>query len=66
MYDRATVYSILDATFCCHVGYTYEGQQYVMPQAFALDKQNQKLYFHGSITNRMLKTMKVRPSAIGR
>ena len=65
VYDRATVYSILDDTFVCHVGYTFEGQQFVMPQAFALDKQNEKLYFHGSITSRMLKTMKVSSSQLG-
>ena len=59
VYDRETVFKILDDTFICHLGYTFEGRQYVMPQAFALDKQKQKLYFHGSITNRMLKTMKV-------
>ena len=59
LYDRETVFKILDETFICHLGYTFEGRQYVMPQAFALDKQKQKLYFHGSITNRMLKTMKV-------
>lgn len=30
-FDRATVYSILDEAFICHVGFAVDGQPFVIP-----------------------------------
>ncbi len=51
-YDRETVYSILDDGFLCHVGFTIEGQPYVIPTSYGRD--GDKVYFHGSSKSRML------------
>jgi nitroimidazol reductase NimA-like FMN-containing flavoprotein (pyridoxamine 5'-phosphate oxidase superfamily) len=54
VYDRATVYSILDEGFLCHVGFVVDGQPYVIPTGFA--RSGDTLYIHGSAASRMLKT----------
>lgn len=56
-YDKETVHSILDEGFICHIGYVVEGQPFVTPTAYA--RVGETLYFHGNISNRMLKTLKV-------
>jgi nitroimidazol reductase NimA-like FMN-containing flavoprotein (pyridoxamine 5'-phosphate oxidase superfamily) len=53
-YDHATVHAILDAGFMCHVGFTIEGQPYVIPTLYA--RKDDQLYMHGSIAARMLKS----------
>lgn len=52
-YDKATVYSIVDEALICHVGFTSEGQTFVIPTIHA--RIDDTLYFHGAIANRMLK-----------
>ncbi|HEY6230451.1 MAG TPA: pyridoxamine 5'-phosphate oxidase family protein [Pyrinomonadaceae bacterium] len=55
VFDRKTVYSILDEGFVCHVGFEMKGQPYVIPTGYArLDDQ---LYIHGSQLSRMLRTL---------
>jgi len=54
-YDRETVYQILDEAKVCHVGFTVEGQPYVIPTAYG--RINDKLYVHGSKVSRMMKTL---------
>jgi nitroimidazol reductase NimA-like FMN-containing flavoprotein (pyridoxamine 5'-phosphate oxidase superfamily) len=54
-YDRATVYSILDAGFICHVGYVIGGQPYVTPTAYW--REGDAVYWHGSSASRMLRTL---------
>jgi uncharacterized protein len=54
-YDRETVYQILDAGFVCHVGFSVEGQPYVIPTNYG--RSGDTLYLHGSAASRMLKTL---------
>ncbi|HEY1468147.1 MAG TPA: pyridoxamine 5'-phosphate oxidase family protein, partial [Candidatus Acidoferrum sp.] len=35
VYDRETIYQILDEAFVCHVGFSADGQPFVMPTMFA-------------------------------
>lgn len=55
-YDRATVYAILDEALICHIGFAVAGQPYVLPTTHA--RIDDKLYVHGSVANRMLKTLR--------
>jgi hypothetical protein len=54
-YERETVYSILDTAFVCHVGFSVDGQPYVIPTNFG--RSGDTLYLHGSAASRMLKTL---------
>jgi nitroimidazol reductase NimA-like FMN-containing flavoprotein (pyridoxamine 5'-phosphate oxidase superfamily) len=54
-YDSETIYSILDAGFVCHVGFTVDGQPYVIPTNYG--RSGNTLYLHGSAASRMLKTL---------
>ena len=54
-FDRETVYSILDEGFICHVGFTVDGQPFVIPTGYA--RAGDKLYIHGSQASRMLRTL---------
>jgi uncharacterized protein len=55
VYDRAAAYQILDEGFVCHVGFTVEGQPFVIPTGYGRDGDN--LYIHGSAASRMLKNL---------
>jgi uncharacterized protein len=54
-YDEATVFDILDKGFACHVGFTVDGQPYVIPTNYG--RSGKMLYLHGSAASRMLKTL---------
>lgn len=54
-FDRPTVYSILDATFICHVGFVVDGQPYVIPTSYGRD--GDRLYIHGAAASRMLREL---------
>ena len=54
-YERETVYSILDTAFVCHVGFSVDGQPFVIPTNFG--RSGDTLYLHGSAASRMLKTL---------
>jgi uncharacterized protein len=54
-YDRATVFSILDEGFVCHVGFVVDGQPFVIPTNYA--RVDETLYLHGSSASRMLRTI---------
>jgi nitroimidazol reductase NimA-like FMN-containing flavoprotein (pyridoxamine 5'-phosphate oxidase superfamily) len=54
-YDRATIDSILDEAFICHVGFVVEGQPYVIPTGFA--RIGEEIYIHGSSASRMLRDL---------
>jgi nitroimidazol reductase NimA-like FMN-containing flavoprotein (pyridoxamine 5'-phosphate oxidase superfamily) len=54
-YERETVYSILDTAFVCHVGFSVDGQPFVIPTNFG--RSGETLYLHGSAASRMLKTL---------
>jgi nitroimidazol reductase NimA-like FMN-containing flavoprotein (pyridoxamine 5'-phosphate oxidase superfamily) len=55
VYDRESIYNILDEAFVCHVGFSMEGQPYVIPTLFA--RVGDALYFHGSAASRMLRNL---------
>jgi uncharacterized protein len=55
IYDRATIYKILDEAFICHVGFTLDAQPYVIPTMFA--RVADAIYFHGSAASRMLRSV---------
>ena len=56
VYDRETVYRILDEGFICHVGFAVNGQPFVIPTSYG--RRDANLYIHGSAASRMLRQMK--------
>jgi len=56
VYDRETVYRILDEAFLCHVGFVSDGQPFVIPTSYG--RKDANLYVHGSTASRMLRQMK--------
>jgi hypothetical protein len=53
IYDRETIYKILDEGFTCHIGFAADGQPYVIPTMYA--RVGDAIYFHGSAASRMLR-----------
>ena len=56
VYDRETVYKILDEGFLCHAGFAVDGQPFVIPTSYG--RTDASLYIHGSAASRMLRQMK--------
>jgi uncharacterized protein len=56
VYDRETVYRILDEGFLCHVGFVANGQPFVIPTSYG--RRGDSLYIHGSAASRMLRQLK--------
>jgi uncharacterized protein len=54
-YDRETVHAILDSAFVCHVGFTVDGQPFVIPTNFG--RSGDTLFLHGSAASRMLRSL---------
>src|SRR5579871_58404 len=54
-YDAETVHQILDSAFVGHVGFTVDGQPYVIPTNYG--RSGDTLYLHGSAASRMLRTL---------
>ena len=54
VYDKPTIYSILDQGFICHVGFVVDGQPFVIPTGYA--RSGDTLYIHGSAASRTIKT----------
>lgn len=52
-YDRASIYSILDAAFVCHIAYSMEQQPVITPTAYW--RTDNWVYWHGSSASRMLR-----------
>jgi uncharacterized protein len=53
VYNRETIYKILDEGFVCHVGFATDGQPFVIPTMYA--RVGDAIYFHGSAASRMLR-----------
>ena len=53
VYDRETIYKILDEGIVCHVGFSADGQPFVIPTLYA--RIGDAIYFHGSAASRMLR-----------
>jgi uncharacterized protein len=51
-HEEETIYRILDAAFMAHVGFSINGQPFVIPTLFG--RENDTLYIHGSAASRML------------
>jgi nitroimidazol reductase NimA-like FMN-containing flavoprotein (pyridoxamine 5'-phosphate oxidase superfamily) len=54
-YDCETVHKILDEGFVCHVGFSVDGQPFVIPTNYG--RTGNMLYLHGSAASRMLRTL---------
>ena len=54
-YDSEIVYKILEEGLICHVGFSVDGQTYVITTGFA--RVEDRLYIHGSAASRMLRTL---------
>ncbi len=54
VYDKETIYSILDEGFICHVGFVVDSQPFVIPTGYA--RVGDTLYIHGSAASRTIKT----------
>jgi len=55
IYDLEAVNQILDEAFLCHVGFTVDGQPFVIPTSYGRD--GDVLYIHGSAASRMLRNL---------
>jgi hypothetical protein len=53
VYDRETIYKILDEGIVCHVGFSPDAQPFVIPTLYA--RVADAIYFHGSAASRMLR-----------
>jgi uncharacterized protein len=54
VYDKEQVHAILDAGFICHVGFTIDGQTYVMPTGYG--RSGERVFIHGSPASRVLRS----------
>jgi nitroimidazol reductase NimA-like FMN-containing flavoprotein (pyridoxamine 5'-phosphate oxidase superfamily) len=54
-YDRATIDKILDEGLICHVGFTHNGQTFVLPMIHV--RVGDKVYVHGSPASRTLQAL---------
>jgi uncharacterized protein len=55
VYERDTIYQILDEGFVCHVGFIADGHPVVVPTGYG--RVEDMLYIHGSVASRMLRTL---------
>ena len=55
IYDRKTIYQILDKEFICHVGFVHEGYPVVIPTLYG--RNHDHIYLHGSMASRMMKNL---------
>jgi hypothetical protein len=53
VYDRETIYGILDEGIVCHIGFSTDSQPFVIPTLYA--RVGEVIYFHGSAASRMLR-----------
>jgi nitroimidazol reductase NimA-like FMN-containing flavoprotein (pyridoxamine 5'-phosphate oxidase superfamily) len=56
VYEREDIYRILDEGFLGHVGFSVDGQPFVIPTSYG--RKDANLYIHGSAASRMLRQMK--------
>lgn len=54
VYDKAQVHAILDAGFICHIGFTVDGQTYVIPTGYG--REGDRVFIHGSPASRALRS----------
>jgi nitroimidazol reductase NimA-like FMN-containing flavoprotein (pyridoxamine 5'-phosphate oxidase superfamily) len=56
VYERGVIDAILDEALICHVGFSIDGQPFVIPTIHARD--GDVLYIHGSPGSRMLRSLR--------
>ncbi len=56
LYDHQAIVRILDEGLVCHLGFVVDDQPFVLPTAYA--RIDDRLYLHGSPSNRMLRAGK--------
>jgi nitroimidazol reductase NimA-like FMN-containing flavoprotein (pyridoxamine 5'-phosphate oxidase superfamily) len=54
-YDRETIHAILDEALVCHLGFSVDGQPFVIPTTFA--RVGDDLYVHGSAASRTMRAL---------
>ena len=54
-YDRETIHAILDEALVCHLGFSVDGQPFVIPTTFA--RVGDRLYVHGSAAGRTMRAL---------
>jgi nitroimidazol reductase NimA-like FMN-containing flavoprotein (pyridoxamine 5'-phosphate oxidase superfamily) len=54
-FDTDTIHAILDEGFVCHIGFTVDGQPFVIPTGYA--RRGDEIYVHGSSASRMLRSL---------
>lgn len=52
IYDFKKIAKILDESFVCHIGFSINGQPFVVPTCYG--RKNDEIFFHGAKTSRML------------
>lgn len=55
VFDHDSVYGILDEGFICHVGFSVDGQPFVIPTGYA--RVDNCVFIHGSQASRMLRKL---------
>lgn len=55
VYDTDQIHAILDQGYICHVGFSMDGQPYVIPTGYG--RAGDTLYLHGSSASRMLRSL---------
>ena len=55
VFDRETIYSILDEGFICHVGFAVDGKPVVIPTGYA--RIGDRLCIHGSSASRTMREL---------
>lgn len=54
-YDKDLIHGVIDESLICHVGFVVDGQPYVIPTIHT--RIDDRLYFHGALANRMLRSL---------
>src|SRR5258706_8806761 len=54
-YERAAAYAILDEGLVAHVGFSIDGQPFVIPMVYGRD--GDRLLLHGSVASRLLRVL---------
>ena len=62
LYDRDTVYSIIDSTPLCHVSYIIDDWPYVTPTIQW--REDDRIFWHGSSASRFLRQIRNKPACI--
>lgn len=55
VFDVAEIHAILDEGLVCHLGFTVDGQPYVIPTGYA--RSGHQIYVHGSAASRMVRSL---------